>query len=257
MAKMKPMDVAVTLPPLGPADLLLVKTIGFSLLVFTIYWFFIHSNWLKSQFYKGVEFDQASVRHLFFTKVLGFVMFGFLPSGLLMMGEGSHGWEVFGLNEGSRPVGFTWAWTLMLGFLVVPMAFFSARKPANLLHYPQIRAKKWTVTTMLLNVLGWSLYLLGYEIMFRSTLFLMILPVWGLYPALIVNVALYSATHLPKGLSETLGAIPLGVVLCLLTAASGTIWIAFWVHLLLALTNSFTAFYYQTDMVFTGFKPKR
>jgi len=61
---------------------------------------------------------------------------------------------------------------------------------------------------------------------------------------------LYATTHIPKGLRETLGALPLGLVLCLLTLTSGTIWIAFFVHLAMALTNSFAALKFHPDMVY-------
>ena len=70
----------------------------------------------------------------------------------------------------------------------------------------------------------------------------------GVWPAIAVNIALYSATHIPKGLDETLGAIPLGLVLCWLTLASGTIWIAFLVHVAMAWTNSLTALKHHPDI---------
>ena len=69
----------------------------------------------------------------------------------------------------------------------------------------------------------------------------------GVWPAIAVNIALYSATHIPKGLDETIGAIPLGLVLCLLTLSSGTIWIAFFVHVAMAWTNTFTALRFNPD----------
>jgi hypothetical protein len=49
-------------------------------------------------------------------------------------------------------------------------------------------------------------------------------------------------------LSETIGAIPFSIVLCLLTISTGTIWIAFLVHVTMAWTNSLTALKHQPDM---------
>jgi membrane protease YdiL (CAAX protease family) len=69
-----------------------------------------------------------------------------------------------------------------------------------------------------------------------------------MWPAITINSALYSATHIPKGLDETIGAIPLGFVLSLLTISSGTIWIAFIVHVVMAWTNTFTALKFHPDM---------
>ena len=61
-------------------------------------------------------------------------------------------------------------------------------------------------------------------------------------------------TTLDKGLDETIGAIPLGLVLCILTLASGTIWIALFVHVAMAWTNCFTALKFHPDI---HYQPKR
>jgi membrane protease YdiL (CAAX protease family) len=71
---------------------------------------------------------------------------------------------------------------------------------------------------------------------------------YGLWLAIAINVTLYSATHIPKGLDETLGAIPLGFVLCLLTVMSGNIWISVLVHIGMAWTNSLTALKYHPEI---------
>ncbi|MFO7722243.1 MAG: hypothetical protein R6V49_03375, partial [Bacteroidales bacterium] len=58
------------------------------------------------------------------------------------------------------------------------------------------------------------------------------------------------------GLGETIGAGVLGLVLCILTLHSGTIWIAFMVHVAMALTNSFTALKFHPDMQYIGRKQR-
>jgi membrane protease YdiL (CAAX protease family) len=70
----------------------------------------------------------------------------------------------------------------------------------------------------------------------------------GLWPAIAINVALYAATHIPKGIEETIGAVPLGIVLCILTLQTGTLWIAIFVHVALAWTNSLTALKFHPDI---------
>jgi len=84
--------------------------------------------------------------------------------------------------------------------------------------------------------------------LFRGVLLVPLVEPLGVWAAIAINIALYSATHIPKGLDETIGAIPLGFTLCLLTLASGTIWIAFFVHLAMAWTNSLTALKYSTEI---------
>ena len=92
------------------------------------------------------------------------------------------------------------------------------------------------------------MYLFGYEILFRGFLLFPLAEHLGVWTAIAINISLYSATHIPKGLEETIGALPLGLVLCILTLASGTIWIAFVVHVAMAWTNSFTALKFHPDI---------
>jgi membrane protease YdiL (CAAX protease family) len=72
----------------------------------------------------------------------------------------------------------------------------------------------------------------------------------GPVTAIVINVILYSAAHLPKGRSETLAAIPFGAVLCILTLHSGTIWITFFAHLVNALTMTFTVVKFNPEIVY-------
>jgi membrane protease YdiL (CAAX protease family) len=154
----------------------------------------------------------------------------------------------YGLTILPKTTLFSVIWTLGLSALVIPLAYISAKKPKNLVNYPQIRAKVWTNRTVFINALGWFIYLFGYEFLFRGTLLFPLVDTLGVWPAIAINIALYSATHIPKGLDETIGAIPLGLVLCLLTLQSGTIWIAFLVHVAMAWTNSFTALKFHPDI---------
>ena len=143
---------------------------------------------------------------------------------------------------------FSLFWIFVLSAIIVPLTYLSAQKPKNLANYPQIRAKVWSKKMLFINALGWFLYLFGYEFLFRGVLLIPLIEPLGMWPAIAINIALYSATHIPKGLDETIGAIPLGFTLCLLTISSGTIWIAFIVHVVIAWTNTFTALKFHPDM---------
>lgn len=219
-----------------------------SLVFFVIYWFTAQSIKIKDRFYSKYPFDIASVKHIFFTKYFGFISMGVVPSVICLIFLPEYKLADYGLTIIPETTLFSLIWTLGLCILVVPLAYFSAKKPKNLINYPQIRAKVWTNKTVFINALGWALYLFGYEFLFRGTLLFPLVDALGVWPAIAVNIALYSATHIPKGLDETVGAIPLGLVLCLLTLASGTIWIAFLVHVAMAWTNSFTALKFHPEI---------
>ena len=233
---------------LKATDIRVCLPIMLALVFFVMYWFTAQSEGIKKRFYAKYDADTASVKHIFFTKYFGFLSMGVAPTILCLMFIDDVTLADYGFTIIPETTLFTVVWTVGLCVLVIPLAFISAKKPKNLVNYPQIRAKSWTKKTLFLNLLGWALYLFGYEFLFRGTLFIPLVEPLGLWPAIAINTALYSATHIPKGLDETIGAIPLGIVLCLLTAASGTIWIAFIVHVAMAWTNSLTALKYHPEI---------
>lgn len=227
-------------------DLMTIIPVILTLVFFILYWFTAQSEKVKTYFYNKYEFDKAAYKHIVFTKYFGFVSMGVSPV-LLCFIFLDLPFESYGLTFISQTTVYSLFWIIALSVLVIPMAFISARKEENLVNYPQIRSKIWTNKMAIGNALGWFFYLFGYEFLFRGVLLIPLVESIGMWPAIAINVAMYSATHIPKGLTETIGAIPLGLVLCLLTLGSGTIWIAFLVHVAMAWTNSFTALKYNPN----------
>lgn len=221
-----------------------------TLISFILFWFTSKSDKVKEYFYAKYDHDKASVNHITFNRILGFLTMGVIPAIISLALLPEYRIADFGLTIIPHTIGYTIAWTAGLSLLVIPLAYFSARKPKNLVNYPQIRARKWTKQTIYLNALGWALYLLGYEFLFRGILLFPLVKALGVWPAIAINIAMYAATHIPKGLDETIGAIPLGLVLCVLTLISGTIWIAVLVHIVMAWTNCFTAMRFHPDIHF-------
>ena len=229
-------------------DLKICLPILLTLVFFSIYWFTSKSKKIRERFYIKYDHDQASLKHIFFTKYFGFFSMGIFPTIICLFYLPELTLADLGLTLIYETSLFSLLWILGLSILIVPLVYFSAKNPKNLLNYPQIRAKVWTKKMIFVNAFGWFLYLFGYEFLFRGVLLIPLLEPLGMWPAITINIALYSATHIPKGLDETIGAIPLGFVLSLLTISSGTIWIAFIVHVVMAWTNTFTALKFHPDM---------
>lgn len=237
-------------------ELLVTTVILLTTVSFTSYWFISQSAKLKAWFYNQHEFDIASRKHIFFTKYMGFFLLGAIPLVLLM--------SLFNITLPN--VGLTWyantswfsiGWIFLLSIVVIPMAYQSAKKPSNLLNYPQIRAKNWSRKTFYINLIGWAIYLFGYELLFRGILLFLLVDAVGVPIAIAINVMMYAISHIPKGLSETIGSIPLGLVLCILSLLSGTIWIAFFVHIALSFTNSLTALAHHPEIKYDHWKSKK
>lgn len=218
-----------------------------ALLSFITYWFLAHSTKIKQKYYSKYAFDLAASKHIFFTKVLGFVTMGIIPLMVCLFFIKNTKLTYFGLGLKYETLAFTLKAIGILSIIIIPIVYYSAKQEKNLLNYPQVRAKTWTNKTIFYNAFGWTIYLLGYELLFRGILFFPLVETLGLSTAITINVILYSATHIPKGVEETIGAIPLSIVLCLLTYVSENIWIAFIVHVVMALTNEFTAFLHHPD----------
>jgi len=217
------------------------------LVFFVLYWFTAQSPKIKKYYYDKYTFDEAAYKHIIFTKIFGFVTMGILPVIVCLILIDQFSIADYGLTIIPETTLFSLAWIGGLCALVVPLTYFNAKKTKNHIQYPQIRSKIWNKKMLYMNALGWFLYLFGYEFLFRGVLLIPVVDAIGVWPAIAINVALYSATHIPKGLDETIGAAPLGLVLCILTLMSGTIWIAFLVHVAMAWTNSFTSLKYNPE----------
>ncbi len=179
------------------------------------------------------------------TRYLGATTIGIIPAIVLLIITGK-GLEDYGFAFKNHTTSL--AWIGGLACIIIPMNFFNSKKEKNLAFYPNVREKEWTKKMVFTNALTWVSYLFGYELMFRGLLLFATVPLLGEWPAIILNAAIYALVHVPKNLEETIGAIPLGVVLCLITLTTGTIWVAFFVHITLALSNFFFSLKHHPEM---------
>jgi membrane protease YdiL (CAAX protease family) len=231
-----------------PDDLKIGIPIVLGLIGFIIFWFTQESAKVKARFYERWGEDQGSANFILFTKCLGAFSMGVLPAIVYFIVYPESSLSELGLSLRTDTFLPFLAWTVGLSAILIPVSSFSARKPEGFDFYPQIRAKVWDRKLIITNIAAWSIYLLGYEFYFRGLLFFPLVETIGVWPAIAVNIGMYSATHIPKSMQEAIGAIFLSVVLCILTLQTGHIWIAFWVHLAMALSNSFTALKFNPAM---------
>lgn len=219
-----------------------------SVICFTCHWFLGKSKKLKNYFEAKYEADLAAAKHFFFVKCMGFFILGAIPLSLCLIFIPNLGWTDYGIIFIGKTTLFSICCIIGLSIILIPIIANNARKPKNLAQYPEIRAKIWTKQILFFELAGWAIYLFGYEILFRGVLLMPLVEPLGIWVAIAINTAIYAATHLPKNFDETIGAIPFGVVICLLTLASGTIWVAFFTHLVVVWTNSLVALRCQANI---------
>lgn len=212
---------------------------------FIAYYFVMSSKKLEGKFYQRYGEEEGQARWIVFTRFWGGFTLGF-PSVLLPI-----------LFLGKLPSDYGMSLSMSVESLVicavlcpilVVINIFIAGKPKNLIQYPQIRKREWTIGTFMGSSIGWVVYLLGYELCFRGFLLFGCAATLGIWPAIAINASIYSFAHFFKGIGETVGAIPFGIIISIISLFTGNFMVAFLVHCSLALSNQTVAFLAHPDM---------
>lgn len=221
-----------------------ILSISVLTLSFLTYHFLTQSQSLKGVFISEWGDERTKIYWIYFQRLLGFGLYGLIPLVIVLVSK----LEISSLGVISNLSKEVVIWSVGLSIVVILMNFFATKSRDNLAMYPQIRSKNWPNSLIVKSGLTWVAYLIAYEFLFRG--YLLFSWEWeaGAALAIAVNIALYALVHVPKGIKEAFGAIPLGIVLCLLTLKTGSIWIAIIVHVAMALSNEWFSIYYQKRM---------
>lgn len=203
---------------------------------FSIYYFVSISSKIENRFTSRYGEEEGATRFMLFTRYLGGLTIGLIPA-LIMVVVLGQPLSDFGFRFQNGLLSLYWI--LGIAILVIPLSYFSTQKDKHLQQYPTIRQREWSTGLVVNSAFSWIFYLFGYELMFRGLLLFASVPLLGAWPAIILNVVFYVLVHVPKNLEESIGAMPLGLLLCLITLTTGTIWVAFFVHITLSLSNLF------------------
>lgn len=189
--------------------------------------------------------------HLF-RRMLGFAIMGLFPLVLFVYGlelsPSGYGINLFHLQQSG-------IWIAIFAPPIILLNYYVAGKPSNLRQYPQIRLMHWRRLDLFANFISWTIYLLGYEMLFRGFLLFSLYDAFGAPLAITLNVVLYALAHIPKGAREMAGSVPFGVVLCMITLSTGSFLAAFVIHAAMALSNEFFAIRFHPDMKFKNSRP--
>jgi membrane protease YdiL (CAAX protease family) len=145
-------------------------------------------------------------------------------------------------------IGRTFHFWYLLTFLMIVTAIlsFNLSKGRNIQERsPELKIIDWFPRQIVLSVSLWVLYILGYEFLFRGVLWFLCYEAFGFWPALVINLLLYFLVHLPQGKFMALGALPVGIVLCLLSQLTGSFIAAFLIHSLIAVLTDLFSLYHN------------
>jgi len=185
----------------------------------------------------AIEFISYKLTGILFTGVLPFLVFVLILSvplsGIgLVVGRTIHFWYL-----------------LIILIIITAIASFRMSQSIKVQQMsPELKLKDWFPRHVILSVSAWLLYILGYEFLFRGVLWFLSSEAFGFWPALIINLLLYSIVHLPQGKLIALGTIPVGTVLCLLSHLTGSFIPAFLIHSFIAVLTDLFSLYHNTEV---------
>jgi len=201
-----------------------------SAIIMSYLYFFIQDK-IKSGHKPG---NDHRVKMIFlWRKVSGLLILGLIPAVTAL-----EFFQITPVQAGLTSVGSIkiWIWVVLASMFFITLNIFNSKSAALRESYPELRLTKWGVGSIALAASGWLLYLAGYEYLFRGLLLFSCYHYLGYWPAIVINLALYSALHLPKGMKEAVAAIPFGLLLCYLTLESQSILPAILIHLVQAVS---------------------
>jgi membrane protease YdiL (CAAX protease family) len=205
----------------------------------------------KVRRYKKEGSRPRSVSLYILRKTSGFLLLGLIPAVIA--------WGAFGLDPVAAGIGpgrsdEMWPWILGASVFFLSLNLLNSKNKEIQHAYPEMRLREWGPGTLSIAAGGWLLYLSGYEYLFRGILLLGCYHAFGFWPAITINLALYSALHLPKGMKEAIAAIPFGAFICFLTIESQSILPAIYLHTIQAVSCEMFCIWRNPDMRLTSFK---
>ncbi|MFN8241838.1 MAG: CPBP family intramembrane glutamic endopeptidase [Bacteroidales bacterium] len=171
-------------------------------------------------------------REIYWQRITTAIIYGGLP--VLYLLTRDQNFKLSGINFCSTVEGLLYS--LMIGIILFIINLLNHKQPDNLEAFPQIRLPQWNKGTLVLSALTWIFYLFCYELLFRGFLLFTLDEVAGKWIAILINTLLYMGVHLHKGWKEAAGAVPFGIILCLVCLRSGSFIPAFISHIILALS---------------------
>ena len=205
--------------------------IAIGIIGYVLYFYFLKNKTIRRNVERLFHPRKSSFYWIQTTRAIAFISMAILPLSFIIFYDitfwsPNFSWK----NQDSL-------FTLILTIILIPLGAINSRAKEHLIQYPQVRMDKWNPLEYIINILSWGIYLLGYEYLFRGILFLGLLPFISSIQAIAINTIMYALAHLYKGKRETLGSIPLGIILCMITLETKTIWTAFAIHWIMACNN--------------------
>ncbi len=231
--------------PANFSDLKIAFVLLGTLIFFYLYYYFAYSEYLKNRFTKDQK-TRNELKLFLSRKILGFAVLGVVPGILYFL---------FLKPKISPGDFFTGEFPSSLYIILILVGIILLLTYINQKSDPrrnslQMKITEWTPSLFGINAFGWIIYLFAYEFLFRGILLFECFNSFGFWPAIAVNVVIYSAIHMVNSKSEAIGALIFGTVACYFTLQQGTILIPVMMHIALSLSSDYFSIRINKDLKF-------
>ena len=221
-----------------------------TVIVYFIYFYFVTSGLPEKYCSSIIERARREMALFLVKKISGFLILGLIPGVL---------YYLF-LNRDFGKFGFSTnhfisnLYNLILLTIVITIILFINQKANRQNSSLQINLSDWNIILFLINTTGWIIYLVGYEFLFRGILLFECYNSFGFWPAIAINIAIYSAIHMVNGKDQTFGALIFGGIACYLTLSSSSLLIPIIMHVSLSLISDYFSISYNKNLSFINQK---
>ena len=215
-----------------------------TLIFFYVYYYTAHSSWIKNRFNRLNTRNELT--YFLVRKCTGFLILGVVP-GLLYFLFLKPEISFIGYFDG--PFASSSAIILILVFVILLMTFLNQKSNPTRSSL-QMKITEWNASFFAINAFGWILYLLAYEFLFRGILLFECNNSFGFWPAIAINVTIYSAIHMINSKAEAIGALLFGTIACYFALRQGTILIPVIMHIALSLSSDYFSIKINKDLKF-------
>ncbi len=225
-----------------------------SSLIFFYFYYYFASSALPEKICKNIKGQVQKKVALFLTKKSsGFLLLGILP-GLIYYFFLNRDFGKFGLSLIHLKSNYQ---IILLLIVIIVVILFVNQKVNRQNNSLQIELSEWSFLFFVINALGWVIFLLGYEFLFRGFLLFECYTSFGFWPAIAINIAIYSAIHMVNGKAQTIGGLIFGGIACYLTLSRGTILIPIIMHASLSIFSDYFSIKYNDSLSFVKQKNRK
>jgi membrane protease YdiL (CAAX protease family) len=228
------------------SDFTVIVSVAVTSIFIWLQWVITNSELIKEFLFGERPTEADEINYFLFTKYSGLLLLGVFPCFVISKLLPHYSFSDYGLSNEVNLVSFYWI--LALGTLIIILNWIIAKRKRTHFICPQILKQEWNSKRIGIYSVSIAVYLFSVELLFRGILFFPLVHTTGVLLAVFINVSIYTLSLSPKGVNEVMGILLFSLVLCVVTLHTGTIWVAFFLHVVHLLSNGLIVFLLHPEL---------